>query len=132
MEEFNLHLTGDIHAITAAHDLCAAAIDTRRFHEQNLSDEKLFEYLCPKSAAGKRRFSPVMLRRLAHLGINKTDPEDLDAGERSRYRSRLPRTARISATLRISGPLRARPTPGVTRTRRPSAASNPAVCAGVP
>jgi len=29
MEDFNLHLTGDIHAIAAAHNLCAAAIDTR-------------------------------------------------------------------------------------------------------
>ena len=27
MEDFNLHLTGDIHAITAANNLCAAAID---------------------------------------------------------------------------------------------------------
>ena len=27
MEEFNLHLTGDIHAITAANNLLAAAID---------------------------------------------------------------------------------------------------------
>ncbi len=27
MDEFNLHLTGDIHAITAAHNLVAAAID---------------------------------------------------------------------------------------------------------
>jgi formate--tetrahydrofolate ligase len=87
MEEFNLHLTGDIHAITAAHNLCAAAIDTRRFHERNLTDEKLFEYLCPKSAAGTRRFSPVMLRRLARLGIDKTDPEELDADERSRSTS---------------------------------------------
>jgi len=33
MEEFNLHLTGDIHAITAANNLLAAAIDTRLFHE---------------------------------------------------------------------------------------------------
>ena len=29
MEDFNLHLTGDIHAITAAHNLCAAALDAR-------------------------------------------------------------------------------------------------------
>jgi hypothetical protein len=29
MEEFNLHLTGDIHAITATNNLLAAAIDTR-------------------------------------------------------------------------------------------------------
>ena len=33
MEEFNLHLTGDIHAITAANNLLAAAIDTRMLHE---------------------------------------------------------------------------------------------------
>src|SRR5277367_6443689 len=32
MEEFNLHLTGDIHAITAANNLLAAAIETRMFH----------------------------------------------------------------------------------------------------
>ena len=29
MEDFNLHLTGDLHAITAAHNLCAAAVDAR-------------------------------------------------------------------------------------------------------
>ncbi len=29
MEDFNLHLTGDIHAITAAHNLTAAALDAR-------------------------------------------------------------------------------------------------------
>jgi formate--tetrahydrofolate ligase len=34
MEELNLHLTGDIHAVTAAHNLAAAAIDARIFHEQ--------------------------------------------------------------------------------------------------
>jgi formyltetrahydrofolate synthetase len=33
MDEFNLHLTGDIHAITDANNLLAAAIDTRNFHE---------------------------------------------------------------------------------------------------
>lgn len=33
MEEFNLHMTGDIHAITAANNLLAAAVDTRMFHE---------------------------------------------------------------------------------------------------
>ncbi|HLK49124.1 MAG TPA: formate--tetrahydrofolate ligase, partial [Bryobacteraceae bacterium] len=43
MEEFNLHLTGDIHAITAANNLLAAAIDTRMFHEGNSTDEQLFD-----------------------------------------------------------------------------------------
>ena len=41
MEDFNLHLTGDIHAITVAHNLVAAAIDTRMYHESRQSDEAL-------------------------------------------------------------------------------------------
>lgn len=41
MEDFNLHLTGDIHAITAAHNLVAAAIDARIFHEDRMTDEQL-------------------------------------------------------------------------------------------
>jgi formyltetrahydrofolate synthetase len=81
MEEFNLHLTGDIHAITAANNLLAAAIDTRIFHEKTQSDEALFERLCP----GKKKFSPVMLRRLRKLGIGKTEPADLTAEERGRF-----------------------------------------------
>lgn len=39
MEQLNLHLTGDIHAISAAHNLAAAAIDARLFHEQRLGDD---------------------------------------------------------------------------------------------
>ena len=42
MEDFNLHLTGDIHAISVAHNLCAAAIDARIYHESRWSD-KFFE-----------------------------------------------------------------------------------------
>ena len=42
MEEFNLHLTGDIHAITAANNLLAAAIETRMFHETKQSDKSFF------------------------------------------------------------------------------------------
>ncbi|MGR4989346.1 formate--tetrahydrofolate ligase [Vibrio rotiferianus] len=34
MEELNLHLTGDIHAVTAAHNLTSAALDARLYHEQ--------------------------------------------------------------------------------------------------
>ncbi|MEZ8799928.1 formate--tetrahydrofolate ligase [Vibrio splendidus] len=33
MEQLNLHLTGDIHAVTAAHNLASAAIDARLYHE---------------------------------------------------------------------------------------------------
>ena len=85
MEDFNLHLTGDIHAITAANNLLAAAIDTRMHHESYQSDESLFNRLCPPAKDGSRKFSPVMLRRLKKLGIDKTDPNELTAEERSRF-----------------------------------------------
>jgi formyltetrahydrofolate synthetase len=41
MEDFNLHLTGDIHAVGAAHNLLAAAIDARILHESNLDNKQL-------------------------------------------------------------------------------------------
>ena len=85
MEEFNLHLTGDIHAITAANNLLAAAIDARMHHESYQSDAKLFSRLCPKGRDGRRRFSPVMRRRLRKLGIEKTDPDDLTDDEIARF-----------------------------------------------
>lgn len=86
MEDFNLHLTGDIHAITAANNLLAAAIDARIFHEaQTDSDDVLFDRLCPPDKNGNRKFAPVMWRRLRKLGIDKTDPNELTAEERSRF-----------------------------------------------
>ena len=39
MEEFNLHLTGDIHAVSIANNLLAAAIDARIKHEAHCDDE---------------------------------------------------------------------------------------------
>ncbi len=85
MEDFNLHLTGDIHAITAAHNLCSAALDVRMMHEAKQNDEKLFNALCPPDKKGKRRFSPTMLRRLKKLGIDKKNPNDLTPEERTRF-----------------------------------------------
>ncbi|KAG0010131.1 tetrahydrofolate synthase [Entomortierella chlamydospora] len=87
MDEFNLHLTGDIHAVTAANNLLAAAIDARMFHEKTQSDKALFSRLCP-TKKGKKVFAPVMLGRLQRLGINKTDPSELTPEEVSRF-SRL-------------------------------------------
>ncbi len=85
MEDFNLHLTGDIHAITAANNLLAAAIDTRMFHESRQSDEALFRRLCPPAKDGSRTFALPMLKRLQKLGIDKTDPNDLTDEEISRF-----------------------------------------------
>jgi formyltetrahydrofolate synthetase len=75
MEEFNLHLTGDIHAI----------IDTRMLHESTQKDDALFDRLCPAAKDGSRRFAPVMLRRLKKLGITETDPNKFTAEQRSSF-----------------------------------------------
>jgi formyltetrahydrofolate synthetase len=82
MEEFNLHLTGDIHAITAANNLLAAAIDTRLFHEDSQSDEALFRRLCPNG----KDFSSVMKRRLVKLGIDSNKkPSELTDEEKAKF-----------------------------------------------
>lgn len=63
MDEFNLHLTGDIHAITAANNLLAAQIDARMFHESTQTDSALFNRLVP-AKKGVRTFSKLQLNRL--------------------------------------------------------------------
>jgi methylenetetrahydrofolate dehydrogenase (NADP+)/methenyltetrahydrofolate cyclohydrolase/formyltetrahydrofolate synthetase len=47
MEDFNLHLTGDIHAVGVAHNLLAAAIDSRLMFEARYSDKRLAR-VCPE------------------------------------------------------------------------------------
>lgn len=84
MDEFNMHLTGDIHAITAANNLLAAAIETRIFHENTQKDGPLYKRLVP-AKNGKRAFAPVMFRRLKKLGIDKTNPDDLTEDEIHRF-----------------------------------------------
>ena len=37
MELFNLHLTGDMHAVTAAHNLCSAMVDAHLYHGNEAS-----------------------------------------------------------------------------------------------
>ncbi|MFP4053943.1 MAG: formate--tetrahydrofolate ligase [Phycisphaerae bacterium] len=43
MEDLNLHMTGDIHAVSLANNLLAAAIDARMFHEDSADDGRLAE-----------------------------------------------------------------------------------------
>ena len=59
--QFNLHLTGDIHAITAASsNLLAAAIDARMFHEAAQTDNKaLFTRLLKDNT-----FTAAQIKRL--------------------------------------------------------------------
>uniref|UniRef100_A0A4X2MBJ5 C-1-tetrahydrofolate synthase, cytoplasmic n=1 Tax=Vombatus ursinus TaxID=29139 RepID=A0A4X2MBJ5_VOMUR len=81
---FNLHLTGDIHAITAANNLVAAAIDARIFHELTQTDKALFNRLVP-SVNGVRKFSDIQVRRLKRLRIEKDDPATLTDEEINRF-----------------------------------------------
>ncbi|KAF9227925.1 FTHFS-domain-containing protein [Gyrodon lividus] len=84
MDEFNLHLTGDIHAVTAANNLLAAALDARMFHEATQSDKALYSRLVP-TKKGKREFAPLMFKRLKKLGIDKTNPNELTPEEINRF-----------------------------------------------
>ncbi len=84
MEEFNLHLTGDIHAITAANNLVAAAIDARMLHESEATDEQLFNRLIPAGKDGKRHFSRLMIERVRKLGFTTDNPDELTPEQRKR------------------------------------------------
>ncbi len=84
MEDFNLHLTGDIHAISAANNLLAAQIEARMFHEATQTDAALYSRLVP-SVNGKREFCSIQLKRLQKLNINKTDPNQLNEEEIRRF-----------------------------------------------
>jgi len=84
MEDLNLHLTGDIHAVTAANNLLAAAIDTRLYHETRQSDDALFRRLYPVDKKGKHQVGIGQLPRLKKLGIDPEHLEVLTEEEKSR------------------------------------------------
>jgi formyltetrahydrofolate synthetase len=80
MEDFNLHLTGDIHAVTAANNLLAAAIDSRILHERATGDdEKLARAICPDGT-----FAPAVRKRAKRLGIKAKKLDELGPEEKRR------------------------------------------------
>jgi methylenetetrahydrofolate dehydrogenase (NADP+)/methenyltetrahydrofolate cyclohydrolase/formyltetrahydrofolate synthetase len=79
MEDFNLHLTGDIHAVGAAHNLLAAAIDNRLTKEARWSTGFLARALCPDD-----EYTPSMKVRLVKLGIESEHPSDLSDEDKER------------------------------------------------
>jgi len=79
MEDFNLHLTGDIHAVGAAHNLLAAAIDNRLAKEARWSTSYLAKALCPDD-----EYTPSMRKRLEKLGIQSEKPSDLSDEDKER------------------------------------------------
>ena len=69
MEDFNLHLTGDVHAIGAAHNLAAAFLDNSLHHKNPLGIDP-FSILWPRvvdisDRAVRRRSSASAARRTA-------------------------------------------------------------------
>jgi formate--tetrahydrofolate ligase len=68
MEKFNLHLTGDIHAITAAHNLIAAMIDNHLHHGNAL-------YLSPHTITW-RRVLDLNDRALRNVIVGLGEKED--------------------------------------------------------
>ncbi len=72
MEDFNLHLTGDIHAVGAAHNLLAAAIDNRISKEARWSTQFLAKSLGPVD-----EYTPSMRKRVDKLGFESKRPFDL-------------------------------------------------------
>lgn len=85
MDEFNMHLTGDIHAISAAQNLLCAAVDTRMFHEYTSKTVNGFYKRLVPAKKGVRTFTKQMLARLEKLGINKTNPDDLTNEEIQKF-----------------------------------------------
>lgn len=82
MDKFNLHLTGDIHAVTVANNLIAAAVDARMFHESTQTDADLFKRL----AGDVGFFTNAQKRRLQKLAIDsEKKPSELTLDERRRF-----------------------------------------------
>jgi len=79
MEDFNLHLTGDIHAVGAAHNLLAAAVDNRLAKESRWSTNFLAKSLCPNDT-----YTPSQRRRLEKLGLQSERPSDLSDVDKER------------------------------------------------
>jgi methylenetetrahydrofolate dehydrogenase (NADP+)/methenyltetrahydrofolate cyclohydrolase/formyltetrahydrofolate synthetase len=79
MEDFNLHLTGDIHAVGAAHNLLAAAVENRIQKEARWSTDYLSKALCPND-----EYTDSMRRRLKKLGIESERPSDLSVEDKER------------------------------------------------
>ncbi|XP_037581172.1 C-1-tetrahydrofolate synthase, cytoplasmic [Dermacentor silvarum] len=85
MDDLNLHLTGDMHAVTAANNLLAAQLDARMLHESTQQDAALFARLVTPRK-GDKCFSDSQRRRLAKLGLPvDAKPEQLSTEQARRF-----------------------------------------------
>jgi formate--tetrahydrofolate ligase len=97
MEDINLHFTGDIHAITVAHNLCAAVLDNHLFHGNelkinpndvswprvvDLNDRALRQITIAQGGEGverKTRFDSTVASEIMAILCLASDIEDLKA-----------------------------------------------------
>ena len=81
MEDFNLHLTGDIHAVSAANNLLAAAIDARMLHERASPTTRSWPRPCCPDGDIRRRACASAWPR---LGIKAKTLADLTTADKRR------------------------------------------------
>lgn len=108
MEEMNLHLTGDFHALSAAHNLAAAALDARLFHEHKLGDQ-----FTAKTGLPRLDIDPAQIlwprtldindRALRHLSIGQGSPSD---GVERQDRFVITAASELMAILALASDLR--------------------------
>jgi len=79
MEDFNLHLTGDIHAVGVAHNLLAAAIDARIMHESEFGDNFL-----AKALSLNGNYTESQLARFKKVGVEPKPLAQLTAEEKAK------------------------------------------------
>ncbi|MEY3232286.1 MAG: formate--tetrahydrofolate ligase [Planctomycetota bacterium] len=85
MEEFNLHLTGDNHAVAAANNLVAAAIDSRVHYEATHPDDaQLAMTMCRKDSTGRHALAACHQRRAERLGFKARYLDELTEAQRQR------------------------------------------------
>ncbi|GMM30777.1 hypothetical protein DAMA08_035220 [Martiniozyma asiatica (nom. inval.)] len=85
MDEFNMHITGDIHAVGMANNLVAAALDTRMFHEATQKDDGLWKRLCPVKKDGTRDIPVGLTYRAKKLGLDITKTDEWTQEQISKF-----------------------------------------------
>ncbi|CDK25276.1 unnamed protein product [Kuraishia capsulata CBS 1993] len=85
MDEFNMHITGDIHAVGMANNLLAAALDTRMFHENTQTDKALWKRLCPEKKDGSRDIPQGLFPRIRKLGLDSKPVSEWTDEEISKF-----------------------------------------------
>ncbi|MHC4984839.1 MAG: formate--tetrahydrofolate ligase [Planctomycetota bacterium] len=80
MEEFNLHLTGDLHAVSIATNLLAAAIDARIKHEEHADDEAW-----AKTGLPRLNIDPDMVTWRRVVDVNDAALRNIEIGKSDKW-----------------------------------------------